>query len=322
VARLTASKSALALSPCLRWAGEGVQWFDDSVGDHSKRDLGTEVHHHLEQLVIKGSHCPAGISDAGAVLYDKASSWYVRNLRPEMDYLTPEKHFGHRLDATQERSFVLPGPRQYPQLDGTWIHGTADLFGRFNDGRIYIGDWKTGGGSGAREQLMTLAMGYRHEGLASIVLEVIYITPDGVLTDRWEPTKEELQEHYTALSFAAQDIGVRNDPVHGIHCTQLYCPHLAHCPSVTANTAEAVRSPQGLLAAENLVRANRTPIDTAPECDEDAGSVMAQVTAGKRALKYYEERVRKYADNGGRVIAGDYEFRKTNNGFRWTKKGT
>jgi hypothetical protein len=57
-----------------------------------------------------------------------------------------------------------------------------------------------------------------------------------------------------------------------------------------------------------------------PESSEHAGFIMERVTAARRQLGYYEDCIRKYATDGGKVLAGDFEFKKTNSGFRWVKR--
>ncbi|MDD5374450.1 hypothetical protein [Acidithiobacillus sp.] len=129
--------------------------------------------------------------------------------------------------------------RNYPEMPG-FVHGTADLVCLMRDGSLLVGDWKTGGSAGADKQLLSLAYGlskvYRTDaGLPRrVILAVLHAGPDGVLPNEWAVTDADLQAHADAMAFQLADVGVRNDPVPGSHCTQLYCPHLAYCPGITA----------------------------------------------------------------------------------------
>jgi len=44
---------------------------------------------------------------------------------------------------------------------------------------------------------------------------------------------------------------------------------------------------------------------------------MERVTAAKRQLDFYEKRVRKYCEDGGKCVAGDFGYSKGKDGFRW-----
>ncbi len=57
-----------------------------------------------------------------------------------------------------------------------------------------------------------------------------------------------------------------------------------------------------------------------PTCDEHAGYVGAMLAAAKRQMGYYDQALRKYVSNGGRVVSGDFEWKQTNSGFRWVKR--
>ena len=121
------------------------------------------------------------------------------------------------------------------------------------------------------------------------------------------------------MAFQLADVGVRNDPVVGIHCTQLYCPHLAYCPGVTAVVVDQSERPEGLLPAERLVRS--VEMTDKPISDEEAGYTMERISAAKRQMKYLEEAIRRYVLAGGRALAGEFEFGPGKDGFRWRKKG-
>jgi hypothetical protein len=46
---VSASKSALLLSPCLAWADKGAKWYEDEKVDTSARDAGTEFHGEMDR---------------------------------------------------------------------------------------------------------------------------------------------------------------------------------------------------------------------------------------------------------------------------------
>jgi hypothetical protein len=108
-----------------------------------------------------------------------------------------------------------------------------------------------------------------------------------------------------------QDVGYRNAAVPGIWCSQLYCPHLAYCPGIAQVVSESAA-----LAKPGPNVAGRD-ISAAPTSDQHAGYIMERVTAAKRQLAFYEERVRRYVTDGGRCLSGGYEFSKKSDGFRW-----
>jgi hypothetical protein len=137
---------------------------------------------------------------------------------------------------------------------------------------------------------------------------VLYAGENGVHPHEWEVTDDELEAHRVAMQFQLMDVGVRTEPVPGIHCTQLYCPHLAYCPGITATVETAAESPEGLLPERSLVR--RYDISAAPSGAKHAGAIMERVTAAKRQLDFYEKRVRKYCEDGGKCVAGDFEYSK------------
>lgn len=47
------SKSALLLSPCLFWAKNGTEWYDEAYTDTTDRDFGTLFHQKIDDY-LKG----------------------------------------------------------------------------------------------------------------------------------------------------------------------------------------------------------------------------------------------------------------------------
>lgn len=322
---VSASKSALLLSPCLRWAGPEAKEYEDEFADTSKRDKGTEFHSLMEHYYSKTGAPEAkwGETKDWAIV---AIMWSQKHLEPRCQEIHPEVYVAFNFDTGEVHSDVTVHDRKYPEKAG-FLPGTADLVCLLLDGSILVADWKTGGGTGADKQLLTLALGLREvfklpDGSRRRVrVAVLYAgdTDDAqVHPHEWEVTDDELEAHRFAMQMQLADVGKRNQPVPGIHCTQLYCPHLAYCPGITATVETAAESPEGLLPAQSLVR--KYSISEAPTCDEHAGAIMERVTAAKRQLKFYEERIKSYCLEGGRCVTGDFEFSKKADGFRWRQK--
>ena len=326
--RCSASKSALVLSPCLRWAWEGAREYEDQFADTTKRDKGTNFHSCMdayyggmtEELVADGAKSPAV-----ATWLVMAIDWSKRHLEPRCSNIQSEVYSAYNFARNTVHYDPTVRDRKYPPIIDH-MPGTADLVCLLRTGELLIADWKTGGGTGAREQLMSLALGIRlmpeynlpNMGHPPILLSILYVTDDGVHPVEWAVTDEELEAHRVAMQFQLEGVGTRIEPVPGIHCTQLYCNHLAYCPGISATVESAAESPQGLLPPASLVR--KYDISEAPQDSLHAGAIMERVTAAKRQMDFYEKRIRSYCDSGGRCVAGDFEFSKKADGFRWRAK--
>lgn len=327
--RVSASKSALLLSPCLRWAGPEGKEYEDEFADTLKRDKGTNFHSCMEGHIHGVTELELARWAKWSEVYEWvkiAIAWVVTFLRPRCQEILPEVYVAYNFATGEVHTDVTVHERKYPKKPG-FLPGTADLVCLLSDGTLLVADWKTGGGTGADKQLLTLALGLREvfrlpDGSRRMVrLAILYAgdTDDGqVHPVEWEVTDAELEAHRFAMQLQLEDVGVRNEPVPGIHCTQLYCPHLAYCPGITATVETAAESPEGLLPAKSLVR--KFSISEAPTCDEHAGAIMERVTAAKRQMKFYEERIKQYCLNGGRCVTGEFEFSKKADGFRWRPK--
>lgn len=324
----SASKSALLLSPCLRWAWEGAKPYEDQYADTTKRDKGTNFHAGIERYFRSGeldamSEIKPNWDDVAEWLC-LAIGWVKAFLEPRCESIHPEVYVGFNFETGEYHVDPTVRNRAYPKDMPGFLPGTADLVCVLHDGSLLVADWKTGGGTGADKQLLTLALGLRHvfrkaDGtLRPIKLAILYVSDDGVHPVEWVVSEGDLQSHQHAMAFQLADVGVRNEPVPGVHCTQLYCPHLAYCPGITQVVESASEGAQSLLAPGRLVR--RYSLAEAPSSEEHAGYIMERVTAAKRQMAFYEERIRAWASNGGRVIAGDFEYSKKADGFRWRTK--
>lgn len=327
----SASKSALLLSPCIRWAWEGAKAYEDEFANTDKRDKGTEFHRLMDTYYAHGElrMLQERLKFTEPINWAcLAVEWSRRHLEPRCAEIHSEQYVstlflgdgGVHVDASVR-------DRKYPKLGKGWLPGTTDLACVLHDGRLLVADWKTGGGTGADKQLLTLALGLRQVhrrpdgSLRPVTLAVLYATPDGVHPHEWVVTDDQLEQHMMAMHLQLLDVGVRKEPSPGIHCTQLYCPHLAYCPGISAVVGEAAEvNPNASMAAQLLPAANlvrRYSIQESPSCDQHAGSIMERVTAAERQLEFYKKRVRKYCEDGGRAIAGEFEYSKKADGFRW-----
>ncbi len=316
----SASKSALLLSPCLRWAWAGAREYEDEFADTTKRDKGTEFHTIMDSYYASGGKSSIAGSSEVIGWVREAVRWSQEHLEPRCKEIHSEVYVAYNFTTGLHHVDSSVRNRKYPHMPG-FLPGTTDIVAILRDETLLVADWKTGGGTGADKQLLTLAMGLRRHlvlpsgDLRNVRLAVLYAGPDGVHPHEWDVTNAELEAHATAMRFQLDDVGVRTAPVPGIHCTQLYCPHLAYCPGITSTVETASESPEGLLEPSRLVR--KYDISTEPSCKAHAGAIMERVTAAKRQMDFYEKRVRKYCDNGGRCVAGDFEYSKGRDGFRW-----
>jgi hypothetical protein len=320
---VSASKSALLLSSCLRWAWDGAKEYEDEFADTTKRDKGTDFHTGMDVYY----RILAGLTASWKPRWDEvgqwvnlAKEWSKKHLEPRCEHIFTEVYVGFNFSTGESHVDAAVRDRQYPKMPG-FLPGTADLVCVLADGSLLVADWKTGGGTGADKQLLTLSLGLRDRlrtadgQLRPVRLCILYVGDDGVHPVEWAVSDDELLAHRFAMQFQLADVGVRKDAVPGIHCTQLYCPHLAYCPGISSTVEEASESPEGLLPAQSLVR--RYSISEEPSSPAHAGAIMERVTAAKRQMDFYEKRVRSYCENGGRCTAGGFEFSKGRDGFRW-----
>ncbi len=322
----SASKSALLLSPCLRWAWEGAKEYEDEFADTTKRDKGTNFHSCMDGHYHRVPTLELAAWAKWSEVYEwvkLAVAWSKEHLEPRCAEIHSEVYVAYNFSTGEVHTDPLVRDRKYPKNPG-FLPGTTDLVCVLHDESLYVADWKTGGGTGADKQLLTLALGLRKVfpkadgSLRNVRLAVLYANENGVHPVEWEVTDEELEGHRMAMFFQLTDVGVRKEPVPGIHCTQLYCPHLAYCPGIAASVEGAAESPEGLLPAKSLVR--KYSIAEAPSGSEHAGSIMERVTAAERQLAFYKERIKQYCLSGGKCVAGEFEYSKGKDGFRWRPK--
>lgn len=337
--RVSMSKSALLLSPCIAWAGGGAVWYDENrvdVDELSKRDKGTLFHKMiaagLNQIRQQWPTCP----DDVWAWYEHARIYVEQVLLPRCETYQTEVCVGVNW-ATGEADIFDVSERNYPDKPG-WQFGTADVVAVFKDTSLYIADWKTGGSDGAYEQLMSLACGFQQcmmtkpqgqEYLRNVRLACLQVNDEGVWPHESEVHSDEMNSHWTSMKFQWEDVvsGSRSKVLEpGIHCTTLYCPHLGHCSAiadVVSDMAGQAKPGTGpLVPVEALLKKVTEKVSLAerPLTDADAGASMALVSAAKRQLKYAEEQLKAYVGSGGKVVCGSYEWSQGDNGFRWRKR--
>ena len=332
--RATASKSALVLSGCQAWMHPLAKWYDESKRkpeDLMARDTGIAFHDAIHSVASQGSD--PNYFDEGIRHRVAAAAKYLSMLKRDMAFLSTEVFVSTDFESGVSRCDESVSGRGYPDWPG-FLHGTADVVGILPDGRLYVADWKTGGGNGVKEQLMTLLAGFRNVLVEQVgydplsvgpaLLEALYVLEDPsapggafVSTVAYNVTAEELDSHCFAMSMALALPAKMPAAAPGIHCTQLYCPSLAYCAAVSEVSEVASEGQQGLLPARALLR--RYEMTDEPTSDAHAGYIMERVAAARRQLNYYEEGVRRHMLGGGRVISGEYEWKKTGSGVRWSK---
>lgn len=318
------SKSALILSPCLTWAGDGAKAYEDELADTSKRDRGIEFHDAMDAYYRRVTK-HLSISPMVAPWVAAAISWSQEHLEPLCELLMSEVYVSY--DFANGHVHTDPGVknRGYPKMPG-FVPGTADLVCIFKTGELYIGDWKTGLGTGAKEQLLSLACGLRKAfrkpdgGARPVVIACLYAgeaagAGKGVLPNVYPVSEETLVAHERAMAMQLSLVGGSNRPSPGIHCTQLYCPHLAYCSGIMETVN--LMADAGELVQLGFLKPKKYSLTDKPTSDEEAGYVMERIYAAKRHYQYLDAAVRKYINNGGRAVAGDFEFKETRSGFRW-----
>lgn len=325
------SKAALLLSPCIAWADPRAKWYDDRFTDTTKRDRGTAFHEAIDAYIKSGLVQLFNDEEMDAWL-QKAIAFVNQVLLPRCETLMSEVAVA--INWGTGEAVILNGVtgRAYPgeyRKDG-WQCGTADIVAILKDGSLLIGDWKTGGTDGANEQLLSLAYGFQacmleevdnmgvpEQRKRRVKIACLKVFEGGISPDERDVSAVELGLHRDGMLFAMEGVGGGGSPVPGIHCTTLYCPHLAFCPAINGIVDTAAEGPQSLIAPEALGRKFR--MTDQPSSADEAGYVMARVTAAKRQLDYYSNALKDYATKGGQVVCGQYVWSKGKDGFRWRK---
>lgn len=300
----SASYSALILSGCNHWRRVGAEWYDDSLVDTEKRDSGTKVHKAIHMSWHDPMFHPTLTNDE-AHMVRLANGMVEQMLK---DGAEPLFEIAMGLDPANGFACIydLKEDRGYP-TDGL-MHGTADLITENADGSVTVLDWKTGGGSGARLQLLTLASAYYRitKTQRDFHLVVVYLGDNGY-RDEITVNHLTLEAHMEKLALALRsgDSG----PVLGPHCSQNYCPHMAHC--------SAVHELGVAMANENIPE-----FTTDPKSDTEAGEIMNAIRLLDRRSKYFKEAMKRYVKEGGKPVYGEEEWGNAdgNGDFRWRER--
>jgi hypothetical protein len=150
--------------------------------------------------------------------------------------------------GTTGRTLTLEAPRAYASACfDCEVPGTADIVGTTAEGRLFVGDYKTGRGPHTlaehRDQLATLAAAAsldRVEGANAEPVEVavIHVTPDGVRVDSETLDPFDLAVHAAEVRDLHALIPTA-EPSPGFHCEDMHCPARAVCPATRALLLDA-----------------------------------------------------------------------------------
>lgn len=320
------SKSSLLLGPCLYWATEEADWYDEGKvdpADTAKRDNGTVFHGWMDDYA-KGliRDVPTQCSDEKEQVkymaaYQHATEWLDANV-PNKKLMESEVSF--ELDWTNMavRRVFPKTHRDYPKRPNC-MYGTADLVFTDSEGVVSVGDWKTGETDGAEQQLLTLLYCHAlHYSPSSGRYRTYCLQANefGVWVTVNEYNLEDLHNHIAKLKVAWDKRHTKHLPVFGMHCTKQYCPALAYCPKVAKETiAMADDAEPGKAPSINGVE----EVTDNPLTDHQAGYTMAVVAAARRRQKYLETGVKEFIKKGGKAVYGGYEWSEGNDGYRWRK---
>lgn len=315
--RATASLSALLTSPCVRWAAAEAVWYDESFsGDTTKRDKGTDFHNGMDAHARGGAYVTA--DHEVAYWLRNGRDWFDKLLAPRCQTIQTELVFGINFATGEAVSLSTVKNREYPQIEEyrDFLWGTADTVAILVGGPLLIADYKTGKGGGTEEQLLTLANAAQRCMLTEdgtkrpVRISGVYVRDGKIVPEERAVLQSELDAHYDGMSFAVSSVGTRMEPVPGVHCTALYCPHLAHCPA----THKAVDE---LVPAQSLVKSFR--MTERPYNADHAGWMGERLQAAKRQLAYYTDTMKAYVNAGGIVRANGYIWDNSTGKFLWRK---
>ena len=240
--RVTASKVGL-LQYCQWFARPEAQW---AYTTSEAAERGTRMHRAIADYVDTGERVK--VEDDINDEYHHACDWVDSYGR---DLLRAEVKFAW--DPTTDTAEELPraGERDYSKAAGR-LAGTSDLVSISKATRTgYVGDWKSGDGSGAGPQLRALGlMVARAYDLESVTVEALEVRASGVVSVARETLDPfalagvagELAEGLAAVETA--------EPAPGAHCGELYCPAKLSCPLGQTAMAQVV----DVIPPEALVR--------------------------------------------------------------------
>lgn len=321
------SKSALLLSPCSKWADSGSRWYDEETRDPEdlvKRNDGIAFHEEMHWYITDATRMQCTQPNILKWL-DHATKYVDQVLGPRCDTIQSEVAIGIEWSTGKVEVFPEVKNRNYPKRPG-WQFGTADLVCILKTGELLIADWKTGGSEGAKEQLLTLGWAFRkamslpaHE--RDVIISCLSVNEDGVWPNETLVEQAELHGHAFAMQMKWEDLDTGKSKYEpGIHCTSLYCPHLAYCSAIVGAVEESAKQDIG-----DSVYCPRPPYSSAfrytdsPTSNQEAGFTMSLISAARRQMKYTEAKLKEFIKHGGKVVAGGMTWENGSNGFRWRK---
>ena len=238
--RASASKAGL-LFDCQYFARPEAEWVWTTS---PAADRGTRFHKATAANVVGVNVVP---DDDFAAEYAHAVKWlddYGRqHLRAEVAYA-----WDPQTDTARELTGV---DRDYSDARGGFA-GTADLVSVSKVTRSgYVGDWKTGDGSGAEAQLRALGlMVARANDLDTVTVEALEVTSSGVRS----VCREDLDAFALATIAGELAEAIENiphaEPTPGPHCSEKYCPARTTCPVGQSAALELV--PVGALVRHRM----------------------------------------------------------------------
>lgn len=282
--RVTGSKSNL-LAECQWFARPEAEWVYTSS---PAAERGTLFHSAIAAYVATGEMTSILTSDLAA-LYAVAKKWvddYGRHhLRAEVKFAW---------DPNTDTAWELTGAeRDYAEARGGFA-ATGDILSVNKATRSgYIGDWKTGDGSGATPQLRALGlMLARTFDLDTVIVEALEVTAAGVVS----VCRETLDAF--ALATIAGELAeyIANipdaEPAPGAHCSEMYCPARTTCPVTRAATAE-------LVPPSSLVRHTMTTAIASPD---HAAWMLDRIRLVEGACKAIRDAIKEACPPGGWVL--------------------
>jgi len=246
-------------------------------------DRGTRFHKAIASYVAGVGVVP----DADFRLeYEHATNWVdaygIGHLRAEVAFA-----WDHNSDTATELAGV---DRDYRKSGGR-LAGTADLVSVNKATRSgYVGDFKTGDGSGATMQLRALAlMLARTHDLDVVTVEALEASPFGIKSVCREVLDAfDLAAVAGELSDAIESIDTAQ-PTPGAHCTGMWCNAVTTCPVGHAAAAE-------LVPVTSLVRYTMSTAITSPD---HAAWMLDRVRLVEAACKAVKEAVKEACPPGG-----------------------
>jgi hypothetical protein len=297
----SASYTALVLSGCTHWMQPGSQWYDEQYVDKEKAERGTRVHHAVYKTGTDPFYTPTLV--AGEMVMLNRAKARLAEYQAAGYTLHYEIAMGWDPMSPSDTALIYAGveDRGYP-MDAL-NHGSCDLIGvKGND--LLVADWKTGGGTGVKKQLLTLAAMYCYATRMrpeSVTLVAEYIGDDDT-KEAWTVSWGDVVNH--ASAYAAALVAPSAGPRPGPHCTQLYCAHLAFCDATASLPAAMGES---------------VTFTDDPLSDQEAGNMLDGIRRLERKLKYFKEAAKVYVKRGGKPRFGDEVWDNSGGDFRWKR---